>query len=184
MVERILFPLAIVWQEFLDINVRVFAIFIWFNARYVAQRFQGGDHEIPDPVRGWRWNRYNVQEPAMKIVHFWKAHLVHLKMYFPIYIYIYIYIYICVCVCVCVCFEMIYRGECNIMIEIRVKHLISIKNLICSSIAYNKKDHQFEKVLRNRRMKYHASKLVQIIIFTQPLRSGRIWHKVNFLSGV
>ena len=23
-----------------------------------------------------------------------------------------------------------------------------------------------------------------IIIFTQPLRSGRIWHKVNFLSGV
>ena len=22
------------------------------------------------------------------------------------------------------------------------------------------------------------------IIFTQPLRSGRIWHKVNFLSGV
>ena len=23
-----------------------------------------------------------------------------------------------------------------------------------------------------------------IIIFTQPLRSDRIWHKVNFLSGV
>ena len=23
-----------------------------------------------------------------------------------------------------------------------------------------------------------------IIIFTKPLRSGRIWHKVNFLSGV
>ena len=23
-----------------------------------------------------------------------------------------------------------------------------------------------------------------LIIFTQPLRSGRIWHKVNFLSGV
>ena len=22
------------------------------------------------------------------------------------------------------------------------------------------------------------------IMFTQPLRSGRIWHKVNFLSGV
>ena len=22
------------------------------------------------------------------------------------------------------------------------------------------------------------------ILFTQPLRSGRIWHKVNFLSGV
>ena len=23
-----------------------------------------------------------------------------------------------------------------------------------------------------------------LILFTQPLRSGRIWHKVNFLSGV
>ena len=23
-----------------------------------------------------------------------------------------------------------------------------------------------------------------ITIFTQPLRSGRIWHKVNFLTGV
>ena len=23
-----------------------------------------------------------------------------------------------------------------------------------------------------------------MILFTQPLRSGRIWHKVNFLSGV
>ena len=26
--------------------------------------------------------------------------------------------------------------------------------------------------------------LKEIIIFTQPLRSGRIWHKVNFLSEV
>ena len=26
--------------------------------------------------------------------------------------------------------------------------------------------------------------LIDFIIFIQPLRSGRIWHKVNFLSGV
>ena len=26
--------------------------------------------------------------------------------------------------------------------------------------------------------------LLEISIFTQPLRSGRIWHKVNFLNGV
>ena len=27
-------------------------------------------------------------------------------------------------------------------------------------------------------------KIISIIKFTQPLRSGRIWHRVNFLSGV
>ena len=37
--------------------------------------------------------------------------------------------------------------------------------------------------LRNTTLRWKRS-LIYTIIFTQPLRSGRIWHKVNFLSGV
>ena len=31
---------------------------------------------------------------------------------------------------------------------------------------------------------FHVNLREGLILFTQPLRSGRIWHKVNFLSGV
>ena len=68
------------------------------------------------------------------------------------------------------------------------KHLNSWREK-CSKIHHkwkcnsqNKMSNQKNFRTEKKSMKKNSEKMFMFIIFTQPLRSGRIWHKVNFLK--
>ena len=91
-----------------------------------------------------------------------------------IYIYIYIYIYMCVCVCVCVyiyIYIYIFR-ERN-----RQRNRGTDKELD----VYRER-----KKIRSEKKETETDNVLYIYIYHiyQPQHLDRIWHKVNFLSGV
>ena len=77
---------------------------------------------------------------------------VYTYAYMPVHIYIYIYIYIDVCVRVCVCLHV-----CECVSSISTVYF-EIGTMPSNSLVIN----------------------LSYILFTQPLRSGRTRHKVNF----
>ena len=89
----------------------------------------------------------------------------------------YIYIYVCVCVCVCVRF---YINACKDKYFHQLKYLhfeSRLDLLIDLSIIYLLISLYIDLTL-------NIYAFVYVYHIYQPLRSGRIWHKVNFLSGV
>ena len=99
---------------------------------------------------------------------------------------IYIYIYIGVWV-----INNFLKARCNCMFKTS-NVLNAIENYLhCSLFIHQWKSahHNFIYDLtslkwRNVMLQEQPRKFLMFIIFTQPLRSGRIWHNVNFLSGV
>ena len=71
---------------------------------------------------------------------------------------LYIYIYMCVCVCVKMPYLLSNENICTFLFHLL---LFLLKYLI-----------------------FYIQMIVYVNHIYQPLRSGRIWHKVNFLSGV
>ena len=67
-----------------------------------------------------------------------------------------------------------------------VEEIVSLSLLISKNLKLKKVNKSFvpELISSGFGFLYVYEYSMNIIIFTQPLRSGRIWHKVNFLSGV
>ena len=89
---------------------------------------------------------------------------VHVCVYMCVYVCVCMYVRVCVYACVFVCVRMcMYVCVC---VCVYVRNFEIQKGLY--SVDSNKLD--------------SLSLLFLFTIFTQPLRSGRIWHKVNFFK--